>query len=225
VAVERSPARRPGARETTDFATKEAAVINRKFFFEQVRISLFGGSVKQSQVAGIEGILDEWEGGFAKRDDRWLAYVLATVHHETDRTFKPIKEYGGEPWYRKMYDITGSRPALAQRNGNTTPGDGARYCGRGFVQLTWKNNYRAMSAVCGVDLVKSPDRAMELPIATKILFHGMTKGTFTGKKLADYFSPEIEDWVNARRIINGVDKANLIADYGRRYYAAVSYTV
>ena len=52
----------------------------------------------------------------------------------------------------------------------------------------------------------------------------MTKGIFTGKKFADYFSPQKEDWVNARRIVNGLDKANSIADYGKRYYAAISYT-
>ncbi len=200
-------------------------MINRKFFFERVRMDLFLGSLKQSQVTGIEGILDEWESGHSKKDDRWLAYVLATVHHETDRTFKPIKEYGGPTYYTKMYDITGDRPTLAQKNGNTMPGDGAKYCGRGFVQLTWKNNYRAMSAICEVNLVENPERAMELPIATKTLFHGMMKGTFTGKKLSDYFTPEQDDWVNARRIINGLDKANAVADYGKRYYAAISYTV
>lgn len=200
-------------------------MINRSFFFLQVRLGLFAGSIKQSQVVGLEGLLDEWENSYARKDDRWLAYALATVHHETDRTFKPIKEYGGYAYYRRMYDITGDRPALARANGNTTPGDGVKYCGRGFVQLTWKNNYRAMSSVCGVDLVAQPDRAMELPIATKILFHGMTKGSFTGKKLGDYFSPTAEDWVNARRIINRLDKANAIADYARRYYGATSYTV
>lgn len=200
-------------------------MINRQFFFDQVRLNLFSGSLKQSQVAGLGGLLDEWESTYAKKDDRWLAYALATTHHETDRTFRPIKELGGTAYYMKMYDITGDRPELAQQNGNTTPGDGAKYYGRGFVQLTWKNNYKAMSAVCGVDLVAEPDQALELPLATKILFYGMIKGTFTGKKLADYFAPDVEDWVNARRIINGLDKANAIADYGKRFYAAISYTV
>lgn len=199
-------------------------MINRAFFFDQARMSLFGGSLKQGQVDGIVTILNEWEKSHAKKDDRWLAYMLATVHHETDRTFRPIKEYGGNAYYTKMYDVTGMNPARAKKNGNTTKGDGAKYCGRGFVQLTWKNNYKKMSAVCGVDLVAAPDRAMDPPIASKILFHGMMNGSFTGKKLADYFSSTTEDWKNARRIINGIDKANAIGDYGHRYYAAISYT-
>lgn len=199
-------------------------MLNRTFFFERIRLDLFGGSLRSGQVEGIDGILTEWDASHASADDRWLAYMLATTHHETDRTMKPIKEYGGTKYFTRMYDIRGARPELAKRNGNTEPGDGPRYCGRGFVQLTWKNNYQAMSDVVGVDLVAEPDRALELPIATKILFYGMINGSFTGKALGDYFSLSTEDWVNARRIINGRDKANAVAEYGKRYYAAVSHT-
>lgn len=199
-------------------------MLNRAFFFERAKVTLFGGSLKQSQVDGLDGILDEWENSHAKKDDRWLAYMLATTHHETDRTFRPIEEYGSVAYKTKLYDVTGNNPTRAKKYGNTTPGDGPKYCGRGFVQLTWKNNYKLMSGVVGVDLVKSPQRAMELPIATKILFYGMMNGSFTGKKLSQYFSPQVEDWVNPRRIINGLDKANLIADYGRAYYSCISYT-
>lgn len=199
-------------------------MINRKSFFETTNLSLFGGKLARGQMDGMAGMIDVWEAKYAQNDDRWLAYMLATVHHETDRTFKPIREYGGPKYFTKMYDVTGARPTLAKKMGNTSPGDGPRYCGRGFVQLTWKTNYKAMSAVCGVDLVAEPDRAMELPIATQVMFHGMIKGTFTGKKLADYFIGDRQDWVNARRIINGLDKANLISDYARRYYGAISYT-
>jgi len=123
-----------------------------------------------------------------------------------------------------MYDPTGARPGLALRHGNTSPGDGPRYCGRGFVQLTWKCNYEKAGKVLGVDLVGNPDLALELPIATRLLFEGMQRGWFTGRKLADHFSPDREDWVGARRIINGTDKANLVASYARHYYAALSYT-
>ena len=201
-------------------------MINRPFFFDRVRLQLFDGSLRQGQVDGLTGILDEWEKSHASKDDRWLAYMLATTHHETDRTVKPIKEYGGVAYYTRMYDPEphGTRPALARRMGNTAPGDGAKYCGRGFVQLTWKNNYAAMTPVTGVDLVNDPDRAMELPVATKVLFHGMMSGMFTGKKLGDYFNKTTEDWRNARRIINGVDKANAIAEYSKRYYSAISHT-
>ena len=199
-------------------------MLNRNFFFDYVRNHLFNGQLKSSQVAGLSGILDEWEAAYAKRDDRWLAYMLATVHHETDRTMKPIKEYGSPSYLLAMYDIQGKRPALAKKNGNANPGDGLLYCGRGFVQLTWKNNYAKAGKALGVDLVGKPELALDLTIATKVMLLGMQQGWFSGTKLADYFNATTEDWVGARWIINGKDKANLIASYGHAYYAALSYT-
>jgi putative chitinase len=199
-------------------------MINRDFFFESTNLRLFEGRMKTSQRDGLSGIVEEWDARHAHDDDRWLAYMLGTVHHETDKTFRPIKEYGGNAWYMKNYDITGDNPRRARANGNTEKGDGIKYCGKGFVQLTWKNNYAAMSPALGFELAEAPDRAMELPVATKILFYGMIKGTFTGRKLGDYFNPQGADWVGARRIINGRDKANLVADYAKRYYGAISYT-
>ena len=53
----------------------------------------------------------------------------------------------------------------------------------------------------------------------------MMEGWFTGKKLSNYFDLQKEDWRNARRIINVLDKADLIASYGKQYYAAISHTI
>jgi hypothetical protein len=185
-------------------------MINRDFFFEYVRGHLFGGKLRPSQVEGLTAILDEWDRAYAGKDDRWLAYMLATVHHETDRTMQPIEEYGR---------------GKGRKYGQPDPVTGQTYYGRGFVQLTWKANYEAMAKLLGIkDLVTKPARALEMGPATQILFVGMMKGTFTGKKLSDYFNPNLGDWVNARRIINALDKANLIASYGQQYYAAISHT-
>lgn len=92
------------------------------------------------------------------------------------------------------------------------------------MQLTWRANYKKMGDLLRIDLVRHPEKALDPDVATKILFEGMTRGSFTGKKLSNYFNDTKEDWVNARRIINALDKANLIADYAKQYYAAISYT-
>lgn len=198
--------------------------INRKFFYDYVRSHLFDGALKQKQVSGMNTMLDYWENEMADDDDRWLAYVLATAHHEVDQSMQPIREKGSENYFRRMYDIEGERPTVARNLGNVNPGDGVKFYGRGFVQLTGRKNYQDWSDRLGVDLIGNPNLALDTEIATRIIFEGMRLGTFTGKKLEDYFNAQKDDWINARRIINGLDKANLLARYGKQYYAAISYT-
>lgn len=198
--------------------------INRRFFFRQVRSSLFG-ALRQSQVEGLTSILDAWESDHAAWDDRWLAYALGTAHLETAMTMLPIRERGGSAYFNRRYGIEGDNPARARRMGNTASGDGARYAGRGYVQLTWKSNYRRAGDKLGVDLVGNPDLALDAAVAAQIMFDGMNEGWFTGKTFSDYFDGETENWVQARRIINGLDKADNIAGYATAYYAAISHTV
>lgn len=197
--------------------------MDRTVFFDRVRKSPFGGSLSPGQVSGLTLILDEAERR-SITDHRWTAYILATAFHETGALMQPIKEKGGAAYLTKMYDPASTDPkraAMARKNGNTTPGDGVRYAGRGLVQITWLNNYRKMGKVVGRDLVKNPDEALEPAIAVKILFHGMIAGSFTGKKLSDFFQPTSTDWRNARRIVNGVDRADLIAGHARKFHDAL----
>lgn len=191
--------------------------INRKFFFDTVRADLFGGRLTNKQTAGLTAILDEWEKNHATSDDRWLAYMLATVFHETDRKFQGIEEYGPDSYFKK-YD--GRRDL-----GNTEEGDGLRFKGRGFVQITGRRNYTLFSRLLGVDLTGKPELALSLENSIRILFSGMIGGLFTGKTLRDYFlGSEREDWKNARRIINRLDRADLVKSYALKFYAAISYT-
>lgn len=201
------------------------AGINRRFFYDTVRLTLFDGRMRQTQVNGMNVFLDYWENGFASNDDRWLAYMLATAYHEVDKKMQPIKEYGSDAYFFRMYDIEGQRPDVARDLGNTQLGDGVKFHGRGYVQLTGRRNYQDMSNRLGVDLVGNPELALETDIAARIIFEGMIDGSFTGKKLSDYFNPTTENWKQARRIVNRLDKAELIAGYGKLFYRAISYTV
>jgi len=188
--------------------------MDRAKFFAALRkrdSGIFGTSLSQKQVDGIEAILAEAER--RKTPLVWLAYMLATSYHETAHTMQPIVEYGGRKYFDK-YD-TGK---LAARLGNTpqADGDGFKYRGRGFVQITGKSNYADWSRRSGVDLLSNPDRVLELPLAIRIMFEGMEKGTFTGKSLHDY-----KDYTAMRRVINGQDDAELIAKYARTFEAAL----
>jgi hypothetical protein len=183
-------------------------MMDRTAFYAALRqrsSAVFGTSLSQGQVNGCEVLLNEAESlGIASNQ---LAYVLATAAWETARTMQPIEEYGkgkGRPY------------------GKPDGPYGKVYYGRGFVQLTWLANYQNAGEKLGVNLVKFPEKAMEPKIAAEIILRGMLEGWFTGKKLDDYISGDKADYVGARRIVNGTDKASQIAAYAKDFEAALS---
>ena len=201
-------------------------MIDRSKFFEGVRHTPFPDTLTPGQVSGMTAILDEWDRR-KLTDTRDLAYMLGTTKWETQHTMQPIREKGSNQYLRMNYDVTGNRPALAKRMGNLTPGDGILYCGRGYVQLTWKKNYALLTtalqtAGIAMDLVKTPDLALRYDVAAFVLFEGMIRGLFTGQKLNDHFRPGVTDWIGARKIINGTDKAVEIATIAKQFYADIA---
>lgn len=197
------------------------SLANPPAFFDVMRSGILGPTLSATEVDGCNAILAAMEG----EPIGWTAYALATSYHETASTMQPIKEIGGPIYFTRMYDITGARSDLARKMGNTSPGDGPKYCGRGYVQLTWKSNYAKAAAECGVDLVAYPDKAMEPSVAAKILRHGMDEGWFTGKKFSDYLPRsaliKFSQYALARFIINGSDKAAQIAGHAQAFERAL----
>lgn len=168
--------------------------IDRKKFFDGYR-SVFGPLRSQSQVEGLETLLglmeaDPWP------DVRDEAYFLATVKHECADTWQPITERGS----RAYFDRYEGRKDL----GNTQPGDGYLFRGRGYVQITGRKNYEKFG------IADDPDVALRPDVAYHIAMVGMIDGKFTGKKLSDF-----TDYVNKRRVVNGLDAAEKIANDAR----------
>lgn len=194
-------------------------MLDRKIFFDGIRQGPFPGRLTREQVQGVSAILDEWK----RRDltdQRWLAYMLATAFHETAATMQPIYERGQRSYFNKYEPGT----KIGKRLGNKQKGDGYLYRGRGLVQLTGRANYKKMGGLLYVDLERDPDKALKPTIAVAIMFEGMLRadsfrGDFTGKALEDYFNEDKTDWINARRIINGVDRAQDIAGIAKQFYA------
>jgi putative chitinase len=191
-------------------------------FFATCRLGVMGPTLDPDEVSGAERILDAMAGC----PIAWTAYALATAWHETAHTMQPIKEFGGPAYFTRMYDIRGNRPEKARAMGNTAPGDGALYAGRGYVQLTWKSNYAKAAKRTGYPLVGNPDLAMRPDIAAIIMRCGMEEGWFTNKALS-HFLPKAgpasnRQFFEARRIINGRDKAELIAGYAEGFQEALS---
>lgn len=101
---------------------------------------------------------------------------------------RPIHERGGPKYFFSMYDKDGSRPRVVARLGNTQRGDGVKFHGRGYVQLTGRSNYTKASRLVGADLVGNPNLALDLDIAGKILFTGMETGLSSPEKGSETIS-------------------------------------
>lgn len=201
-------------------------------FYNIIRKEMFNNRLSQDQVNGIEAVLEATNSIYLPA----RAYILATVYHETAKKMYPLSEYG------KGYDR-----AYGQWKTNSK---GVKYCftsgskkvvytydecphlfyGRGYVQLTWKANYEKADFELkkrgllskNKSLVQDPELANNPEIAAHIMVLGMKYGWFTGKSLDDYFTNKRKDYRNARRIINGMDCADMIAKYAIIFEKALS---
>lgn len=176
-------------------------------FFDSIRSSLFAGKLSQKQVLGMEAKLKAFQE--ASYPLSWAAYALATSYHETAQRMQPVREG------------LGVSDAWRRRNLRYYP-----WYGRGDVQLTWQANYEKADRELGLNgsLINNLDLALDSDISAKIMVRGMKEGWFTNKKLADYLPDEEGtrlQFKNARRIINLMDKADLIAGYSIKFQTAL----
>lgn len=198
--------------------------MNRTTFFAYVRRAPFGGRLQQSQIDGMNAIINKFF-RLGLDDLRWLAYILATAFHETGARMLPVREgFAASDAQAK------ARLEAAWQAGNLksvkTPYWRDGWFGRGHVQLTHQRNYAAMGKILGIDLVGNPSLALDLETSVLILIEGMTsgnsgRGDFTGKSLEQFFNDAKDDPVGARAIVNGSDKAKLIAGYHRNFLDAL----
>src|SRR5215204_1323352 len=201
-------------------------MFDRKIFFDAVRGSLFHGAMTQRQVDGMEAIIKAWEDRPRSSDLRWLSYPLATTAHETGFAMWPIEEYG---------------KGAGMSYGETDPQTGETYYGRGFVQLTWRDNYARADQELGyvgeASLEWFAENALLLPVAAEVMFQGMDEGWFRSDSngvhnLDRYFNESTDDAYKAREIINGdkhivpswsggISIGNLIKGYHTHFLAAL----
>ena len=199
--------------------------IDRKAFFDGVRRPLFGGRLSRAQVEGLTALLDRFERGRDTEDRHFLAYMLATAHHETGGRLQPVRETFAATDAAAIAALdrafaAGRLPQVSAPYWRRDA-DGKSWLGRGLVQITHRRNYARLAKLTGLDLVTRPELAMEMAAAVEILFVGMLRGAFTGRRLADHFSAGNADWAGARRIVNGLDRAEKVAGYGRAFFAAL----
>lgn len=177
-------------------------MISRKTFYERFRAKF--GRLTQSNVDAINFLLDKLDSSKVFKLKNDYAYILSTIYHETAHTFKPITELGSQRYLKsKRY---------------------YPYIGRGFVQLTWDWNYEKFGKLLKIDLLGNPELANDPETAWKILELGMSKGLYTGKKLGDYVNENKIDYRGARKVINGTDRAELLAGYAKKFEDCIEFT-
>jgi len=216
-------------------ASQKTTRIDRDLFFAKIDAELshapaFGKTARhtipQLTADHYNELFDAWDRDADLADLRWLAYVLGTAYHETGFVVRPIRETGRdeEADVMRLLEAAYVKGRIKKRYW-VRETNGKSYYGRGFVQLTWPENYKRVGEKIGLQtgLYDEPDVALERPSSVKIIYRGMIDGLYTaGHALPRYFAPGKDaDWVNARRIVNGYDKAEQIADYAKTYLSAL----
>ena len=185
--------------------------MDKDTFFAFARRAPFGGRLTQQQVDGTNALFDAWDQD-GDSDVRKLANVLAQVFHETGGRMVPVRETfaASDATVIRRLDRAWANGEMPQVK---TAYWRAGWFGRGPIQVTHEANYVRMGQALGVDLRANPGLLLQQPWGARSAVVGMMQGLFTGKKLADYFNGNTNDPVGARRIVNGTDKASLIAGY------------
>lgn len=140
-----------------------------------------------------------------------IAYVFATAEHESHFGRFMMEIADGSAYEGRCSDL-----------GNCNPGDGIRFKGRGFVQITGRKNYTIWDQKLGIDLLSRPEKASVPQTAVIILVRGMRDGTFTKFSLSDFIVGNRREFFNARRIINASDRADHIAAIAEAYFKAIT---
>jgi hypothetical protein len=187
-----------GARRLADAAQAPEAFMGKLAVDIPADYEFHCGERAANQARSVDAIAEV--AAMQKLSRPQLAYVLATAEHESDR-FATLEEYASGAAYEGRSDL-----------GNSKPGDGRRFKGRGYVQLTGRNNYRQYAKRSGIHLELLPPVLMNWPaLSAWVLVDGMMRGAYTGRRLDQFVNGGTSDFRNARRVVNGLDRADKIA--------------
>jgi putative chitinase len=125
-----------------------------------------------------------------------LAAFLAQMAHET-LSFMSFVEQGSPEYFKRMYDIKGKDPEKAKLLGNTKPGDGYKYRGRGYIHLTGKDNYAKAEKGTGHPLVANPDLAANPQVAADVAVW------FWNTRIR----PSVKDWSDTKSVTRRINPA------------------
>jgi len=197
--------------------------MNEQLFYASVRKDFFKGKISTGAFDTLKTILEECRSRKVY-DYRHIAYILATAYHESYHSrlnpdWNPVREGFASTNQGAIEAVTALYKAGKIKKNYALPNKKSiSHYGRGWVQITLEDNYRRVGDYYGIDLADNPDLALQRPIAALLLVGGMMEGWYTGKKLSDYITPLNTDFISSRRVVNGKDRASLIAGYALKFY-------
>ena len=196
--------------------------IDKDYFFEH-----YHGDGKETENIRLLLWLIDNSDRVLRNDE--AAYIMATVRHECGPDFNmERKEWLDAPWlrgrilwYAEGFDYPGD-PA---KGGKPHPKTGHLYFGRGPHQLTWYCNYKHQGEKMGLDLIGNPDLMLEPLNGFESMLNFFYDGDGTGGKykMNQFFFADKSYAYFARKMINGLDHANLIEDYFQEFFGAIRY--
>lgn len=209
------------------------SVVDKAIFYRTIRDIYDVYDRSGPHYAGTDAILDYWNEDQNLPDDRWLAYILATAYHETAFRMAPVRETlasDDDTAIRRLEDFYERRGSTGPVYWRPVEETGKAYFGRGYVQLTWDWNYKRADKRFDIPNETSnddsyywnPTLALEPSSSIRITYDGMIYGWYTGHCLLRHIEPNRRaDYGQARRIINGLDKASKIAEHAAHFMEAI----
>lgn len=177
-------------------------MIDKVKFYASIREQKLFKTLINLQVETIDAIINECDSQ-GVTDKRQVAYIFATAYWECHNPKKPelrmtpMREFGGEKYLKSKEYYP--------------------YVGMGLSQLTWLYNYKKESKRLGIDLINQPELILEPKTAANSHVYCITNGSYTGKKLSLYINEKKCDYVNSRRVVNGLNKSKEIASIAQRF--------
>lgn len=152
-------------------------------------LSFYKGESNEQSAKECYNAIEQALGDLGILTPLTLIGALATVRVECGRSFKPVVEIASGEVYEGRKDL-----------GNTQVGDGVRFKGRGYIQLTGRDNYKTYGEKLGIDLVNNPDLTLQPEVSAKIL-------ALYFKNRAVNVACNNNDWLEVRKKINGVNRS------------------